>query len=52
MIAAIASRELAQTVSSNRAQRIMRQHELLQRFPQHRPAASAGVFCVTRPDEL
>ena len=52
MVAAIASRELAEPVNRKRVQRIMHQHRLLQptRYLGRRPRP--GFFQVTRPEEL
>lgn len=52
MVAALASRELAEAVNRKRVQRIMREHRLLQRTRNTDRRRRPGFFRVTRPDEL
>jgi putative transposase len=52
MVAALASRELGERVNRKRAQRIMRQHRLLQPTRGNDRRRRPGFFRVTRPDEL
>jgi putative transposase len=53
MVAALASRELAAgTVNRKRAQRLMREHRLLQPQRSERRRRRPGFFQVTHPDEL
>jgi putative transposase len=52
MVAALASRELHTTVSRKRAQRLMREHRLLQPKRSEGRRKRPGYFQVTRPDEL
>ena len=53
MVAALASRELAAgTVNRKRAQRLMREHRLLQPQRSEGRRRRPGFFQVTRPDEL
>jgi putative transposase len=51
-VAAHASRELGEPVNRKRAQRIMREHMLLQRFRNSDGRRRPGFFRVTRPNEL
>lgn len=52
MVAALATRELGEPVNRKRAQRIMRQHRLLQPTRGSDRRRRPGFFRVTRPDEL
>jgi putative transposase len=52
MVAALASRELGVPVNRKRAQRVMREHRLLQRSRSGERRRRPGFFRVTRPDEL
>ena len=52
MVAAIASRELGEAVNRKRAQRIMREHRLLQPVRGLDRRRRPGFFRVHRPDEL
>ena len=52
MVAALASRQLAEPVNRKRVQRVMREHRLLQRSRNADRRRRPGFFRVTRPDEL
>ena len=52
MVAALARRELGAPVNRKRVQRVMRQHQLLQRSRNSDRRRRPGYFRVTRPDEL
>lgn len=52
MVAAIASRELGEVVNRKRAQRVMREHQLLQPVRGLDRRRRPGYFRVHRPDEL
>jgi putative transposase len=52
MVAALAGRELDASVNRKRAQRLMREHRLLQPKRSERQRRRPGYFQVTRPDEL
>jgi putative transposase len=52
MVAALASRHAARPVNRKRAQRLMREHALLQPVRSEARRRRPGYFQVTRPDEL
>jgi putative transposase len=52
MVAALASRQLARPVNRKRAQRLMREHALLQPVRSEGRRRRPGYFQVTRPGEL
>src|SRR3954452_24632153 len=52
MVAALASRQAARAVNRKRAQRLMREHALLQPVRSEQRRRRPGYFQVTRPDEL
>jgi putative transposase len=52
MVAALASRQAARPVNRKRAQRLMREHSLLQPVRSEGRRRRPGYFQVTRPDEL
>ena len=52
MVAALAARELHGSVNRKRAQRLMREHRLLQPKRTEGRRKRPGYFQVTRPDEL
>ena len=52
MVAALASRRAARPVNRKRAQRLMREHALLQPVRSEGRRRRPGYFQVTRPDEL
>ena len=52
MVACLAARELGQAVNRKRAQRLMREHRLLQPKRSEGRRRRPGFFQVTRPDEL
>jgi putative transposase len=52
MVAALAGRDLGRPVNRKRAQRLMREHALLQRRRSEGRRRRPGYFQVTRPDEL
>jgi putative transposase len=52
MVAALATRQVARPVNRKRAQRLMREHALLQPVRSEGRRRRPGYFQVTRPDEL
>jgi putative transposase len=52
MVAALAGRELGREINRKRAQRLMREHRLLQPKRSEGRRRRPGYFWVTRPDEL
>ena len=52
MVAALAGRELGRDINRKRAQRLMREHQLLQPKRSEGRRRRPGYFQVTRPDEL
>lgn len=52
MVAALARREPGREINRKRAQRLMREHRLLQPKRSEGPRRRPGYFRVTRPDEL
>jgi putative transposase len=52
MVAALAGRELGRDINRKRAQRLMREHRLLQPNRSEGRRRRPGYFRVTRPDEL
>jgi len=52
MVAALAGRELGRDINRKRAQRLMREHRLLQPKRSEGRRRRPGYFQVTRPDEL